>query len=79
MKKYVYLLGDYSEYGSENLVATLNRADLPRMLEENWPDEEAHRELSRYLEKTDEDLASEQSLECNLSWGGVQLIVVKLP
>lgn len=88
---YVYLLSDYDESGSDNVVATLYRANLASLVDINWPDSrfhlpahgpelraEAKKKLAAHLEKTDEDLAAGQKWACSDGWGGIQLHVVKL-
>ena len=34
---YVYILSDYDEHGAENVVASLDRARLFDLVNENWP------------------------------------------
>lgn len=77
---YVYLLNTYGEYGPENMVATLDRGEVPRILEKNWKvDPEQEEGLGVLLSRSDEDLALHYSpTDLGFGWGGVQFSVVKL-
>ena len=49
MKRYVYLLSTYDEYGAENVIATLDRDKLPELLKRitaMWPDPEKTYEVN---------------------------------
>jgi hypothetical protein len=86
MSKYVYLLSHYSEHGSENVKATLDRDKLPTLLdrllaEMGWGGaaDEYLAGLRRLLTQTDVDLAADP-LPNDLTdgWGGIQLHVVEV-
>lgn len=79
---YVYLLGDYDEYGGENMVATLDRMKIHDLLKTfDYVDKHptVHDKLLECLARSDEDLAKSQSgINLMDGWGGVQLYVVRL-
>ena len=60
---YVYLLSTYSEYGAEEVAATLSRSTLLDLVDRNWPvtpetqgwNDEAKAQLSQWLEREDAD------------------------
>ncbi len=91
---YVYILSDYEEYGATNVVATLERDLLDRLIDENWPDgprptfgdqehlakwrDRARSKLRLLLEQSDAQLAQPDGHDLHNGWGGMQLHVVKL-
>lgn len=91
---FVYLLSDHDEYGSQHVVATLDRSKLEGLIDENWPNKptesevmhsrweawraEAKAGLAEHLARSDEELATGMPLNLHSGWGGAQLHVVKL-
>lgn len=82
--RYVYLIGNHHEYGSENLRATLDRS---RVLElwASWAsangfagDEYAESHLKELLQQEDTELCGDNSPHNLSDWGGPQLHVVEL-
>ena len=82
--KFVYVLSDHGEDGAENMDATLDRSCLVWMVAQNWADcdaswiERTQGGLLPWLEKSDEELATEDGCACGEGWGGMQLHVVEL-
>ena len=83
-QRYVYLIADYDEHGSENMCATLDRSRLPAMLRRNWAHttglwlEEAAAGLAKALEQPDEKWIGRDGRSLTGGWGGPQLFVVRL-
>ena len=78
MTKYVYMLSDYGEYGSQNCMATLDRGKLYEMCGVRWPHEHVINGLRGVLERSDEDLDDGSGHNLTEVWGGPQLHVIKL-
>lgn len=92
-QRYVYLLGDHDEGGTENALATLDREKLPALLDA-WMDglkqkrphdpqvaiyrDNVSSVLGTLMKLTDEELCERSPLSMTVGWGGVQLHVVKL-
>jgi len=82
--QFIYILSDYDEYGAQNVVATLDRAHLPALVEENWAEataawrDKAKASVAALLAKPDEELSSPDGHKCHDGWGGVMLHVVPL-
>jgi hypothetical protein len=85
-RAYVYILSDYSEYGADHVVATLDRTTLMDLVDVNWPEVDewntkAKAGLAAVLEQDDVTLANRidgDGWDCHQGWGGMQLHVVAL-
>lgn len=86
---YAYLLSEYGEHGSEEMVGSCDRDCLAALLEKNWPTvdgrvdayvSQATAALKELLgKKTDEELAATKGgWNLRTGWGGIQLHVVPL-
>lgn len=76
----VYLLGDYEEHGTINLVGTASKGKVPALFEQHalargWPATDKEREALRRMLETD-DLCEGADLLCG--WGGTKLYVIDL-
>ena len=84
----VYILSDYGEYGSEHVVATLDKSKVELLAEKYWGCVDldrlqyasghptAREELLGLLEA---DTANKESgIDLFFGWGGVQLHIVEL-
>ena len=76
----VYLLGDYEEHGTENIVATLDPTRLPALLEQHaaargWPAPDKERTALAKMLQSDELRSGDALL---LGWGGTKLYVIEL-
>jgi len=89
---YVYLLSDYGDYGSENMVGTINRNKLYELIDKHWNDPKINKDwlttakynLEEKLLKSDGELEemSPVNLHCGYGeiqfWGTMQLHVVEI-
>lgn len=73
----VYLLSDYNEYGSENVVGTMDKSKVMELMKSNfsfWSEDNSD-ELIKTL---NEDVASTMPYTLGKGWGGVQLHIIEL-
>ncbi len=73
----VYLLSDYNEHGSENVVGTMDKNKVVELLQTKfpfWAQDDAE-ELKKLLE---EDVPSTMPYTLGKGWGGVQLHIIEL-
>ena len=78
---FIYMLSDYGEYGSDNVVATLDKSIVAQLLMEHWPHafDECIKELARLLDEDEEKLAKTKTgHDLEGGWGGVQLHIIEL-
>ena len=86
----VYLLSDYGEHGSENVIATLDRTKVPDLLQVFFGHHHldyvgphgdgrlhptAHEKLAELLAA---DIPSKYGTNLSFGWGGVQLHIIEL-
>ena len=89
--RYVYLLSDHDEGGSDNVVATLDREALPALVDVQmalrkpssgmWIEgykEQVKASLFDLLKRSNDELATEQKHCLTRGWGVMQLHVVRL-
>jgi hypothetical protein len=91
---YVYILSEYGEYGAESVQVTLDRANLPTMIDlyidssisQNKANAKRMNEnrvkykesLAKILKGSDQDIESIDGIDLSSGWGGLQLHVVRL-
>jgi len=82
----VYILGDYGEYGAENVVATLEKSEVMALAEENYGGfmdrpqyASGHPTMRETLtDLLGEDKAVREGTDLCFGWGGPQLYIIEL-
>ena len=84
MSQYVYTLSDYEDDGAENMVATLNRRSLPRLLDQFLSYRAANIARGVYFKNLETILSENDADNLGMNelapgwWGTIQLHIVEL-
>lgn len=73
----VYLLSDYNEHGSENMIGTTDKSKVMQLMKDNFSffNQQDVDELEWLLEK---DKPSKDPDNLSNGWGGIQLHILEL-
>jgi hypothetical protein len=73
----IYILSDYSDYGADNVRATVDPAWLPTMLAHYGREAGRDEALARIGKAVAADVVSVSGIDLGDGWGGVQLHIVE--